>query len=452
MSLAAWVAGSLAAVLFSGLAPAAGQTVRGDAPNVAPFPVQSFVVTANPRSPTVEEAVVVTAKLSCDGQPEPDREGWPVTFDVISGPHEGLSGSDVLDAAGVAQFRYGGTGAGLDVVTATIGGEFGGCPGRSSPRATVRIPWALPPPEPPELTVTATPDGSTGRIGTPFAIHVSVLLDGKPAPRPDVTMTASMVGQPDIVPAPTRTASGDFAFEYTRTTPGSDRIVVSATVDIVGVPHPLPLVETDTLTRTWIAREPPNGENDGDDASEEPSESDESNEPGVNGDDDTGNQGPPDPATDPDLDLTPDGVTSLVGTQFGLTMRVTDEERGPVQGVRIALQILAADGSSEEVAVTTDNQGLARHRYSRSEAGEEQVVAIVETARGPWANRSPTPGCCPPANASRVKGTSEPVWLPAERSLSPAPLAIPRPWSPSTARLGKSTQRRCRGGRRPRLR
>jgi len=60
----------------------------------------------------------VTATVQDDqGAPIVGRE---VTFEIVSGPHVGLTDTDTTDATGEATFSYTGTSAGTDVIIATM--------------------------------------------------------------------------------------------------------------------------------------------------------------------------------------------------------------------------------------------------------------------------------------------------------------------------------------------
>lgn len=61
----------------------------------------------------------VTATVSCC-ECGCSIEGFAVTFNVISGPHEGTLGTGTTDSCGNATFTYTGTTVGIDCITATI--------------------------------------------------------------------------------------------------------------------------------------------------------------------------------------------------------------------------------------------------------------------------------------------------------------------------------------------
>jgi hypothetical protein len=64
----------------------------------------------------------VTATLAIQGDPLADQE---ISFEVMSGPHAGETGTGTTNTSGQTTFTYPGTAAGTDVILATWDSEEG---------------------------------------------------------------------------------------------------------------------------------------------------------------------------------------------------------------------------------------------------------------------------------------------------------------------------------------
>ena len=84
----------------------------------------------------------VTAVVTTDDpDPETPVVGTTVTFEVIAGPHVGLTDTDTTDGAGMASFTYGGTTVGVDTIEATFVDSLG----RTQRSNRVTKEWIVPP-------------------------------------------------------------------------------------------------------------------------------------------------------------------------------------------------------------------------------------------------------------------------------------------------------------------
>jgi hypothetical protein len=100
-------------IFFAALFLGATTAVVGEGAVLGPASATNCVGDPHTVTATVQDEV---------GNPLTDRE---VTFTVLSGPHQGTTGTDVTDENGQASFTYTGSVAGTDVLQATFTGSAG---------------------------------------------------------------------------------------------------------------------------------------------------------------------------------------------------------------------------------------------------------------------------------------------------------------------------------------
>ncbi|HEX8139760.1 MAG TPA: PKD domain-containing protein [Pyrinomonadaceae bacterium] len=112
-------------------------------------------------------------------------QGREVTFEVLSGPHAGLSGTTTTDAQGLAQFTYDGSRAGTDTVVA----RFVNSAGRSQTSNTVTTEWEASAITPTLLSVSP----ASGTYGGTVELSARLTANDAPLGGRDVTFTLNGV-------------------------------------------------------------------------------------------------------------------------------------------------------------------------------------------------------------------------------------------------------------------
>lgn len=165
-------------------------------------------ITLEPQTATNEvgENHTVTATVTSGGKP---TSGVTVTFNVVSGPNFGTTGTGVTDARGNASFTYTSNGtAGTDTIEACFTDKAGT---KHCARATKD--WVAP-------TITLTPATAKNTVGTSHTVTATITLNGTPEPNVLVNFTVSGIntgatGTCSANANCTTDANGQVSFTYT---------------------------------------------------------------------------------------------------------------------------------------------------------------------------------------------------------------------------------------------
>jgi hypothetical protein len=181
----------------------------------------------------------VTATVLENSLPAPNKL---VTFNVISGPHAGTTGTDTTDANGEATFTYVGLFAGTDNIQAS----------HVEPQGTVQLSnivekiWV-------DLganSLELTPETATNPVGTQHCVTALASSAGG-VPAPNITVQFSVSGAVTVSGSDTTDANGEAEFCYGGPIfPGQDTILAYADNNNNGQPDPTE--PTDTAEKTWV--------------------------------------------------------------------------------------------------------------------------------------------------------------------------------------------------------
>ena len=180
----------------------------------------------------------VTATVLENTLPAPNKL---VTFNVISGPHAGTTGTDTTDVNGEATFTYTGLFPGTDNIQASYVG----------PQGTVQLSdivekiWV----DEGANSLELTPETATNPVGTQHCVTALASAGGLPAP--NITIQFSVSGAVTASGSDTTDANGEAEFCYGGPVfPGQDTI--SAYADNNNNGQPDPGEPTDTAAKTWV--------------------------------------------------------------------------------------------------------------------------------------------------------------------------------------------------------
>lgn len=209
----------------------------------------------------------VTATVAEDGTPTPDRE---VTFEVVSGPHAGTSGTAMTDSSGTASFGYTGTAEGTDSIVAT----FVDSDGNTQTSNTVTVSWT----HAPNVAPVGVDDAVATGQGAPLTIAESALLGNDTDADGDTLAVSSVdsvsaqggaIARNDdgtITYTPLASFTGDDTFQYVLSDGrgGTATAVVTVTVSAANRPPtvdaggPYTVAEGETLSLTATGADPEN--------------------------------------------------------------------------------------------------------------------------------------------------------------------------------------------------
>jgi RHS repeat-associated protein len=164
--------------------------------------------------------------------------GVTVVFTVASGPNAGLTAQAVTDANGLATFRYTGTTAGTDALSASITNASGALFQSSSVTAL----WL------PTVQLALSPASATQAVGTPYNATL-LATDGSNQPVAGLTVTFQVANGPNAGKTAQQTtgANGQTLYSYTSVTAGTDTLTAS-----IGLQGGNSLSAT-PVTATWTA-------------------------------------------------------------------------------------------------------------------------------------------------------------------------------------------------------
>jgi hypothetical protein len=181
----------------------------------------------------------VTATVLENTVPAPNKL---VTFNVISGPHAGTTGTDTTDANGEATFTYIGLFAGTDNIQASYVG----------PQGTVQLSnivekiWV----DLGAKSLELTPETATNPVGTQHCV-TALALNAGGLPAPNITIQFSVSGAVTASGSDATDANGEAEFCYGGPVfPGQDAI--SAYADNNNNGQPDPKEPMDTAEKTWV--------------------------------------------------------------------------------------------------------------------------------------------------------------------------------------------------------
>jgi hypothetical protein len=282
-------------------------------------PLPALVVTASPDGTTgaVGSTFTVTASVTSGGSA---LAGAAVTLTSTMADAPPVTRAGKTDPSGRVVLEYPRDKPGSDTISVLA--VFDGRSDTDSlTRTWVRVIGPTP-------VLTASPDGTTGVVGSLFPVRALVTLGGSPQVGVSVTLTSTMPGVPTVTRSGRTDVSGNVDLGYVRHKPGTDTIQVSA--EIGG------LSATDSLTREWIVANPKT----------------------------------------PVLKLAPDGTTGIAGTTFTTTATLT-RSAGPIAGRVVDFRATLKGQPDRTGTATTDAKGVALFGFTRLVAGADNIQASV---------------------------------------------------------------------------
>ena len=163
---------------------------------------------------TVGDTASIRATLTHDGS-RVTGEPLALAIDNSAGAADLPNGSQPATVDGREAFSWSRSSPGTDTITAT---EVG-VPSPVQAGTTRR--WQ---PREPVVTLTATPDGTSGSVGDTFTVTADLELDGSPATGVDIALDVGMAGQPEITSTQNTDATGRAEFGWTRPVQGTDQV------------------------------------------------------------------------------------------------------------------------------------------------------------------------------------------------------------------------------------
>jgi len=171
--------------------------------------------------------------------------GKLVTFVINSGPHAGMTGTDLTDAQGEATFTYTGLFAGTDILQAS----YVGPQGTVQQSNTVEKIWV-------DLgahTLELTPRSAVNPVGTPHCVTATALNQGG-LPAANVTIKFTVTGSVNASQSEITNAKGKAEFCYSGPSfPGADAIFAYADNNNNGTQDPTE--PDDTAEKIWVLPE-----------------------------------------------------------------------------------------------------------------------------------------------------------------------------------------------------
>jgi hypothetical protein len=262
----------------------------------------------------------LTATVTEGGTPTP---GTTVTFEVVGGPHTGVTGTGVTDSNGQATFCYPGVLFGTDTIQATFI-DSTGVTQRSNRVEKIWTGVVIGPP----ATLELTPETDTNTVGDTHCVTATV-TDAAGAPVPGVVVNFTVSGANSAAGAGVTDANGQAQFCYVGTAAGTDDITATA----VGGSNP-----SDTATKRWLAGAP---------------------------------------AT---LELTPETDTNTVDDQHCVTATVRDAFGNPTPGITVEFSVTPTTfRTPSSGSATTDANGQATFCYTSALPGDDVISAFADT-------------------------------------------------------------------------
>ncbi|QNE21547.1 hypothetical protein F1D05_31025 [Kribbella qitaiheensis] len=228
----------------------------------------------------------------------------------------------------------------------------------------------------PVLTVAASPNGTSGEVGSSFTVQAHLTLDSKPLRNTAVKLTSSMSGQPQISRTATSDVNGSVSFTYTRQTAGEDEIVVTASWQ--GQSGAASLIRRWRLSPPTPPSTPPTSPTSPTLTPTSPVSSQPPSDP--TGPSDSSTPSTPSDSPTPlraSLDLSPNNTSTAVGRDFTVTAAVTTRSGDPVPDRLVTFESTKRGEGAISRTATTDDEGKAQFTYRRNTAGSDAVHARV---------------------------------------------------------------------------
>lgn len=272
--------------------------------------------------PVGATATVTALALDAGGAPQPNVL---VTFNVLSGPDAGKSGSAHTDVQGLANFSIAGAQVGADVVQASFTNISGGGTKVLSNNATIH--WI------PTVSIALAPATATEQIGSAYNATATV-TDGNGQPVGNLNVSFLIASGPNqgTTVAATTNVSGQAFFTYTGNIAGTDQLSAS----VVGTNGQ---IGATPATIVW--------------------------------------EGP----TYYAVTLTPATQTDGIGSTATLTATVAVPGGIPAPGVTVSFQVTDGPDAGKTFSGVSDSAGHAQFSFSNTVLGTDSVSASV-TANG----------------------------------------------------------------------
>ena len=317
-----------------------------DFTNWIPTPNSALLITLNPPTDVNEvgEDHTVTATI-LDGQGQ-GVDGIDVTFEIISGPNAGDSGTDTTDSDGEATFTYTGDGgSGTDVIHACYFTDNDPVNGSKVCSQTVTKVWNIVS----DLGITLDPPYDLNLVGDDHTVTATVTDSGSPEEGVEVTFTVISGPNTGDTDTDTTDANGEATFAYT----GDGGVGTDLIQACFGDPE----ICSNIVEKEWA-------------------------EEGII-------------------------VTSLfasnpVFTDHTITAFITDSMGTPLPGIDVTFTVIAGPNTGETDTVTTDANGEAMFTYTGDGgAGMDEIeacftnmadeVVCEELAFKEWVETVPVP-------------------------------------------------------------
>jgi len=286
--------------------------------------------------------------------------GADVTFKVVSGPNDGLTGHALTGTDGTATFTYTSRTPGTDQIQAS----FLDSTGKTQTSDLVTETWLAAT----TATITLAPATASNPVGTSHTVTATVTQGG--APVVEKTVTFSVTSGPDIGKTGTAVTNsdGNATFTYTNNgTAGTDGI--SASIQDGDT------TRTATASKTWVAAAPLS------------------------------------------LALAPASASNPVGTSHTVTATVT-QGGAPVVEKTVTFSVTSGPDIGKTGTAVTNSDGNATFTYTNNgTAGTDSISASIQdgdttrtaTASKTWVAAAPLSLALAPASASNPVGTSHTV-------------------------------------------
>jgi len=287
--------------------------------------------------------------------------GADVTFKVVSGPNDGLTGHGLTGTDGKATFTYTSRTPGTDQIQAS----FLDSTGKTQSSDLVTKTWVAGT----TATITLAPATASNPVGTSHTVTATVTQGG--APVVEKTVTFSVTSGPDVGKTGTAVTNsdGNATFTYTNNgTAGTDSI--SASIQDGDT------TRTATASKTWVAAAPLS------------------------------------------LALAPASASNPVGTSHTVTATVT-QDGAPVSGKTVNFSIDSGPDAGRSSSAVTNASGQASFTYTNNgKAGTDDIAASIsdgDATRSTHVTKTWVAAPVPlaitlaPAEASNPVGTSHTV-------------------------------------------
>jgi Bacterial Ig-like domain (group 1) len=275
------------------------------------YPEQITLAPPEETHPAGSTHTVTALVTNTIGEPGRNRE---VSFNVISGPHAGQTGTGTTDANGNASFTYTGPNIGTDTIQAKFTDSFA----MEKPSNTVKVNWVV------TQSITLEPATATNPVGAQHSVTATVTDSlGKLVVNTDITIdvvTGPHAGKTATI---TSDSNGQASLTYTGTGIGTDTITAKF-VDNLGTTK-----TSRTVEANWTLIEK--------------------------------------------IKLEPLTATSVIGTLHTVTASLEDGLARPVIGRPVSFKITSGPNAGLTGSGTSDANGKATYTYPGTIVGTDII-------------------------------------------------------------------------------